>query len=48
MVSHEQRTEHKTFSKPDEVREFPNGKAEILTVGAAEVGRAAPRPASRP
>jgi hypothetical protein len=35
----EQRTEHKTFSKPDEVREFPNGKAEILAVGGAEIGR---------
>jgi hypothetical protein len=39
MQSLEQRTEHKTFAKPDEVREFPNGKAEILAVGGAEVGR---------
>jgi hypothetical protein len=39
MHSVEQRTEHKTFAKPDEVREFPNGRAEILGVGGAEVGR---------
>ena len=34
-----QATEHKTFRKPDEVRNFPNGKAEILRVGEAEIGR---------
>lgn len=34
-----QTTEHKTFANPDEVREFPNGRAEILGVGGAEVGR---------
>ena len=39
MSVHEQRTEHKTFAMPDEVREFPNGKAEILAVGGAQVGR---------
>ncbi len=39
MHSHEQKTEHKSFVKPDEVRNFPNGQAEILTVGGAEVGR---------
>jgi hypothetical protein len=39
MHSHEQITEHKSFSKPEEVRTFPNGKAEILKVGDAEVGR---------
>ena len=32
-------TEHKTFDDPEEVREFPNGRAEILIVGGAEVGR---------
>ena len=35
----EQRTEHKTFSLPDEVRTFPHGRAEILGVGGVEVGR---------
>jgi hypothetical protein len=34
-----QRTEHKSFDAPDEVREFPNGRAEILRIGDAEVGR---------
>ena len=34
-----QKTEHKTFSRPDEVRTFPHGKEEILGVGGAEVGR---------
>ena len=32
-------TEPKTFGEPDEVREFPNGKAEVLSIGDAEVGR---------
>ena len=35
-----QQTEHKSFAKPDEVREFPNGRAEILKVGGGEVGPA--------
>jgi len=47
MLSHEQRVEHKAFTKPDEVREFPNGKAEILNVGGAEVGRLVLRPGWR-
>ncbi len=32
-------TEHKSFGAPDETREFPHGRAELLTVGGAEVGR---------
>jgi hypothetical protein len=32
-------TEHKSFESPDETREFPNGRAEILEVGGGEVGR---------
>jgi hypothetical protein len=32
-------TEHKSFGEPHEVREFPNGKAEILSIGGADVGR---------
>src|SRR5437868_13126819 len=32
-------SEHKSFGKPDEIREFPNGKAEILNVGGGQVGR---------
>jgi hypothetical protein len=32
-------TEHKAFESPDEVREFPKGRAEILRIGDGEVGR---------
>ena len=32
-------TEHKTFRAPDEMRTFPNGAAEIISIGGAEVGR---------
>ena len=32
-------TEHRSFAHPDETREFPNGKAEILSVGGAAIGR---------
>jgi len=32
-------TEHKSFEDPDEIREFPNGRAEILRIGGGEVGR---------
>jgi hypothetical protein len=32
-------TEHKCFESPDETREFPNGRAEILNIGGGEVGR---------
>ena len=34
-----QQTQHKSFGQPDEVREFPNGRAEIISVGDGEVGR---------
>ncbi len=33
------KSEHKTFTKPDETREFPRGKAEILRIGGGSVGR---------
>ncbi|MBL9016291.1 MAG: cupin domain-containing protein [Myxococcales bacterium] len=33
------KSEHKTFSTPDEVREFPRGKADILNIGGGSVGR---------
>jgi hypothetical protein len=32
-------TEHRSFTTPDEVREFPRGRAEIVTIGGGEVGR---------
>ncbi len=31
--------EHVSFASPDEVREFPNGRAEIVKIGGAEIGR---------
>jgi hypothetical protein len=34
-----QQTEHRSFGKADEVREFPNGRAEILKVGDSDLGR---------
>lgn len=39
MHHHTQVTEHKKFSSPDEIRNFPKGKAEIIKIGGAEVGR---------
>ena len=39
MSAHRHFTEHKSFRKADEVRQFPNGRAEILKVGGGEVGR---------
>jgi hypothetical protein len=32
-------SEHKTFARPDELREFPRGRAEIVRVAGGEVGR---------
>ena len=32
-------TEQKSFEAPDETREFPRGRAEILAIGGGEVGR---------
>jgi len=32
-------TEHKSFARADEVRPFPLGRAEILRIGGADVGR---------
>ena len=34
-----QQTEHVSFGAPDEVREFPHGRAEIVKVGDGEIGR---------
>lgn len=34
-----QETEHRGFRQPDETREFPHGRAEILKIGDGEVGR---------
>lgn len=30
----------KSFGKPDEVREFPKGRVELITIGGVTIGRA--------
>ena len=39
--------EHRDFAQPDEVREFPSGKAEILSMPEGEVGRLVLQPGWR-
>lgn len=39
--------EVKNFRKPDEVREFPNGRLELIQMGGATVGRATFKPGWR-
>lgn len=41
------KTELKTFESPDETREFPNGRAEIVNVGGGQVGRLVLQPGWR-
>ena len=38
------KAETKGFGKPDEVREFPNGRLELVKIGGATVGRATFQP----
>ncbi len=40
-------TEHRSFNTADEVREFPNGRAEIVKAGGGELGRLVLQPAWR-
>jgi hypothetical protein len=40
-------TEQKSFAEPDEVREFPNGRVEILEIGNGQVGRIIAEPGWR-
>jgi hypothetical protein len=47
MQNVKHQSEHKTFSRPNEVRDFPNGKAEILEVGGAQIGRLVLQPGWR-
>ena len=39
--------ELKNFGKPDEVREFPNGRVELVNIGGVLVGRAVFEPGWR-
>ena len=41
------KAEMKSFGKPDEIREFPMGKVEIINIGGATVGRATLQPGWR-
>jgi hypothetical protein len=41
------KAELKSFGKPDEVREFPKGRVELINVGDATVGRAVLEPGWR-
>lgn len=41
------KAEVKSFGKPDEVREFPNGRLDLVTIGGATVGRAVLKPGWR-
>jgi len=40
MAKHMEKTERKNFGKPDEVREFPKGRVELVKIGGAMIGRA--------
>ena len=35
-----EKTELKSFGKPDEIREFPNGRVELVKIGGKTIGRA--------
>ena len=41
------KAELKSFAKPDEVRTFPSGRVELVTVGGSTVGRATLEPGWR-
>lgn len=42
-----QSTERRSYTAPDEVREFPNGKVELLNVGGGIVGKLTLQPGWR-
>jgi len=44
MKARGKKAELKSFNKPDEVRTFPKGKLELVTVGGAVIGRATLEP----
>lgn len=33
------KSEHKSFSSPDETRKFPHGKVELMNIGGGTIGR---------
>ncbi len=42
-----EKVERKNFSEPDEVRNFPKGRLEVLKIGGATIGRAILEPGWR-
>ncbi len=46
-VATARKAELKSFDKPDDVREFPKGRLELITVGGAPIGRAVFEPGWR-
>lgn len=47
LKSFSDKAEQKSFDKPDEVREFPLGKLELIKIGGATIGRATFQPGWR-
>ena len=47
MSSTAEKAELKNFKKPDEVREFPKGRLELIKIGGATIGRAVFEPGWR-
>jgi hypothetical protein len=47
MTHADEKAECKNFSKTDDVREFPRGRVELITIGGATVGRAVFQPGWR-
>jgi hypothetical protein len=46
-AKHMEKTELKSFGKPDEVRQFPKGRVELVKIGGAMIGRAVFEPGWR-
>ena len=42
-----EKAEWKNFGKPDEIREFPKGRVEMINIGGAAIGRAVFEPGWR-
>jgi len=47
IVTKTKRAELKSFMRPDEVREFPKGRVELIKIGNATIGRAILEPGWR-
>jgi hypothetical protein len=47
MTQVTQETQHRSFETADDVRSFPNGEAQIINVGGAEIGRLVLQPGWR-